>query len=126
MHATLLSGFIVDPSIGLIRLNTGGYDPVFGNWGPGSMGGLPGGGSFASGPNAIRAQYNAGFATIPTPIQQGCAELVHDLLNLDDLDQRLSGETIGEHQVNIAQSFAGYALPASVRGKIQRYIAYRV
>jgi hypothetical protein len=73
----------------------------------------------------LRVVYDAGYDTIPGPVQQATVEVAIDLLNLTSLDQRLGSETDGARGYVINTAFANYALPRSVQGKLSYWVNHR-
>jgi hypothetical protein len=72
----------------------------------------------------IRVIYDAGLATVYEDVQQAVVEVVADMLNLCNLDQRLVSETDGAYSYTAlaANAMASYALTPSARGKLSYYV----
>lgn len=75
----------------------------------------------------VRVTYDAGFTTVPLAVQQACAEVAIDLLNILKSDQRLASETDGAYSYTLAlrDAIAAYDVPMSAAGKLSRYILHR-
>lgn len=110
----------IDQEAGILKLETIATDPWtsprFGTYLDTGFGDLDIGGGL----NGIRVVYDAGWDTVPEDIQEACVEVVQDLLNLLNLDQRLQSESDGSYSYSLAK-LDGYALTPSVRGKIGYY-----
>lgn len=77
VHITDVSGFVVRSSDGQIRFNTQTWDPVFALM---NINASPVLSVFPPGWQNIRVEYNAGYATIPTPVVEATMVTVKTLL----------------------------------------------
>ena len=97
-HSADVGGTLDDPAAGLLRLSPGplasggGFG---GGWGTGSAWT---GEAFAVGPNAIRVNYTAGFATIPEPVAIATGEVVKAMLCRLASDGALRSEEVKDYK----------------------------
>lgn len=130
IHTTVIGATITDPRAGIIRLDAGSYDPIFAFWsGYGGAGlgvGQIGNVGMPLGPSAMRLKYNAGYATIPAPVQLACAETVKAAIELAKTDVTLQGETDGAYSYSVASIMNRLAIPPEALRRLAPYRFYHL
>jgi hypothetical protein len=80
---------------------------------------------FGFGSQIVRVVYTAGFATIPAPIQQACAELAVMVYNARGQNANLQSENLGGYSYSRIAETSFKNLSAASASAIMQYKSYR-
>lgn len=113
----------VDRRTGMLWSGYSRYGDGFGpRWGPDWMAwddnGLDGDVS------VVRVSYNAGFSSIPDPVQQATVELAKLIMNRMQIDYTLKKESIGDYSYEM-NDFLRIGVPDPIRQSLAPYISYQ-
>lgn len=118
LHAQDLEGCTIDRKAGILRLpDSAGSELDQVIWGdtedvPGDR-------------DDVRVVYDAGYDTIPGPVQQACVEVVQTLLSRLEIDPNLSSETDGTYSYVLNTAFREVSTSKAVMALLAPYREYR-